>query len=94
MYKIDQKAVVWKKVESEVVILNLNTGHYYTLNEAGLVLWTGILDKLSIEMIAQKLVEAFEVEYKTALKDIRACIEQLIQEGIVAESLVPPAKKK
>ncbi len=94
MYKVDQKSVVWRKIEGEIVILNLSTGHYYTLNEVGLVLWEGILRKLSPEEIARKIADEFEVAYKTALKDTCECIDQLIQEGIAAGPTVSPAKKK
>ncbi len=94
MYKIDQKAVVWKKTESEVVLLNLSTGHYYTLNAAGLVLWDGVLKKLSPEKIARKLESEFEVEYKTAFKDTLECLDQLTQEGIITRPPTPSTKKK
>ena len=85
MYNIDPKTILWRKADPELVVLNLKTGHYYMLDEIGIVLWEGLLKNLPPETIAKKMVEEFEVDYKTALEDTRECIEQLTAAGIITK---------
>ena len=35
MYFIDKKRIFWKKVDKDVVILDIEKGTYYDLNEIG-----------------------------------------------------------
>lgn len=83
MYYIDQKRIVWKKTENEVVILNLNTGHYYTLKEAGLLIWDGVVEQKSIKEIARQLETNYEIDYQSALRDTQQCLENLLTEQIM-----------
>jgi hypothetical protein len=91
MYAVDPKSVVWKKIQSEVVILNLGSGHYYTMKDAGLILWDGLLNRQTPEKTAEKVSQEYEVDYKTALSDIQNCIKQMVKEGILSS---PSASKK
>lgn len=83
MYYIDQKRIVWKKTENEVVILNLNTGHYYTLKEAGLLIWDGVLEQKPIKEIALQLEKNYEIDYDSALRDTKECLDNLLTEQIM-----------
>lgn len=94
VYNIDQKKIVWRKIASELVILNLGTGHYYTMNKTGMFLWEGILKKLAPEVLAKQLTEEFEVDYKTALKDTLDCITQLIRENVLTDTSQRASHKK
>ena len=83
MYFVDEKEIVWRKAGVELIILNLANGHYYTLNETGLLIWDGIVNQMPAETIAEKISDGYEIDYASALKDVELCIEQLVREAVI-----------
>ncbi len=83
MYSIEEKKIVWKRARDEVVILNLTTGFYYTLNSSGAVVWDGILNDWTVERIAEKICDTFEIDRLTAIRDASECVARLSAEGII-----------
>lgn len=83
MYLIDEKGMVWRRNGSEIIILNLASGHYYTLNETGQLIWEKVLEQQSPGEIARGLCDAYEVDYETALKDVTECLHHLAAESII-----------
>ena len=68
---------VWKEVGERVVILNLDSGRYYSLNSSGSLIWRGLLEGLSTEQIADQLCAAFRVDEHTAKEDTEKMIREL-----------------
>ncbi|HWF61695.1 MAG TPA: PqqD family protein [Nitrospira sp.] len=70
-------------MEGETVLLDLNTGRYYTLNRLGSVIWEHCTGHNTISDIHANLCNRFEVAPERALDDLIALINQLIQEGLI-----------
>lgn len=83
MYLIDEKGMVWRRNGSEIIILNLASGHYYTLNETGQFIWEKVLEQQSPDAIAQCLCDEYEVDYEGALADVTECVRALAAESII-----------
>jgi len=78
------KDVVARMVGDEAMLLNLETGIYFTLNAIGAIVWRGLEASSSFETMAATIVEQYEVDTATALSDIAEYVEQLIAEGLVS----------
>ncbi len=74
----------WNSIDDEAVVLNLENGHYYVLNETGRRIWELLDGKLSLEQIASLLCEEYEVEQSKSLADVIKLIKELAAEGLVA----------
>jgi hypothetical protein len=72
-------------LEGETVLLNLNTGRYYTLNRLGSVIWEHCTGHCTISDIHAVLCERFEVASEQALDDLVALVNQLVQEGLLQQ---------
>lgn len=72
-------------VDGETVLLNLSSGHYYTLNRLGSVIWEHCTGHNTISDIHAKLCNRFEVGPERALNDLIVLINQLIQEGLLQQ---------
>ena len=59
--------VVARTVGDEMILLDLETGTYFTLNAVGALVWRGLESSSSIETIATTIVEQYEVDATTAL---------------------------
>ena len=74
---------VFRELEGEAVILNLQTGTYFGLNESGTRIWNLIQQQVSLE----KVLEALQVEYdaapETLRNDLLQLVGQLQQKGLV-----------
>ena len=72
--------IAWRRVEDEVVVLDLNTSVYYALNDAGARIWELLSEGKSLDEVVDVLVEEYETDGKTADKDARSFLKDLSRE--------------
>jgi hypothetical protein len=82
-YVTTKEEVVFKEIESSGVLLNLESGSYYTLNKTGALVYSFIDGKLNLKQIANRLVDLFRLDPTEAEKDVEALIVHLKSEGLV-----------
>jgi len=70
-------------MEGETVLLDLNTGRYYTLNYLGSVIWELCTGRNTISDIHAVLCDRFEVAPERALDDLVALISELVHERLL-----------
>ncbi len=78
------KHVAWRKVDDEVVVLDLETSVYYSLNETASRVWEMIGKGMSEEAIAEELAEEYGQSLKTVKKDVSALIKRIKKENLLA----------
>lgn len=83
MYSIDKDKVFWRKVEGETVVLNIDTGFYYTLDEVGSVIWDMILSSQDLDRIATKIANEYDIDDITAKRDMQAFLKNLKKEDLI-----------
>jgi hypothetical protein len=71
-------------MDGEMVLLNLNTGRYYTLNTVGTMVWELCMAGKTLEDIHQALCVQFEVSSERAEQDLFELVNQLEQEGLLS----------
>ena len=72
--------VVWRDVDGEIVLLNVETGHYFGLDPVGGRVWTLLHASesgLTLEALADAVSQEFDVDRPTALTDLTALIGEL-----------------
>lgn len=74
----------WNIVDDEVVLLNLDSGHYYSLNESGRRVWELLDGENTIPDIINAICEEFDVEEQEATKDINTLIDELLKEKLAS----------
>ena len=82
-YLIRSKDVAWKELDGEAVVLNLDSGIYFTLNATGTAVWERINGTTSLEEIGRGLCEQFEVTMEQAQRDLLELTQTLLDEGLV-----------
>jgi hypothetical protein len=73
----------------ESVLLLLDRGIYYGLNEAGSRIWELLSDHDSLETIAALLAKEYEVPEKRCAKDLLVLAEGLLEEGLLETKTAP-----
>jgi hypothetical protein len=82
-YLIRSKNVAWKVLDGESVVLNLDSGVYFTLNTTGTAVWERIDGATSLEEIGRGLWEQFEITVEQARRDLLELTQTLLDEGLV-----------
>ena len=67
--------LVWREIDNEVIVLDLRSAQYLSLNAAGVVLWEALERERSEQQLAELLVERFEIDAEQARHDTRAFID-------------------
>lgn len=75
--------VVHTELPSESVLLHLQTGNYYTLNETGQLIWTGLSRGDSVEEVARQLAGRYEVTAEQAREHVTVLAGELMQEMLL-----------
>lgn len=84
-------------VDGEAIIINLASGAYYSLNDAGTIIWEALTVPRTIADVAALLTARFHLPPDRALSDTERfvaelCAEQLIQgPPLEARAAEPPA---
>jgi glutathionylspermidine synthase len=80
---IDRQRVTWRRLREELVLMNLETGAYYTLNETGIIIWEGLVAERAGEDIVEEMVDQFEADRETIIADFERLINELADQGLV-----------
>jgi hypothetical protein len=72
-------------LDREAVLLNLESGVYYTLNPVGTAIWDLLDGERSLGKILDAVCERFDVSEPVARRDVAALASQLRREGLITE---------
>lgn len=76
--------VVARAVGDEMVLLDLESGIYYTLNSVGATIWRSFEDALSVAQVIDRIVAEYDVDRSTATHDVGQLISDLVQMSLLA----------
>ncbi len=80
---VDKEVVCWSKLGDETLLLNLDTGYYYTLDELGGLIWEMLIEQHDQEKIVERIVSEYEAERKSVESDLKTLLEELQREGMI-----------
>lgn len=76
--------VVWRLVEGEVVLLNIATGQYYSLDEVGSRVWSLLPSTgSSLEGLRNALLEEFDADPSDIDRDLQDLFGRLLAADLV-----------
>jgi len=82
-FLIDTDRVCWSKCDDETVLLNLETGFYYTLDELGGLIWDLFSQKFNKNDVKARILEEYDVESATIEEHIADFIKKLQRENLI-----------
>jgi hypothetical protein len=88
---INRASVVSEVIENEAVIINLETGSYYGLNETGSIVWSALQrGALGLKGMTEELTLRYTDDSETIQEAVKTLVAQLLAEGLVVESSEGP----
>lgn len=82
--------VLFKVLDDEAVLLDLDSGQYFGLNELGCRIWQLIPAHGRLGVIRDRLMEEYDVSADRAWSDLETLIAELIRRGLVRTDPEPP----
>jgi len=85
VYKINDSKAISETIDGETIIINLETGFYYSVNKTATVIWNEIKNSNSIKNISQIFLNHFEVDINTAEKSVSEIIGLFLKDDLILE---------
>jgi hypothetical protein len=78
--------VVFQVLGGEAVVLNVDSGRYFGLNEVGTRFWQGLEQGHSLDQITERLSGEYEVEGPELQRDLAELIAALKERNLLEEA--------
>jgi hypothetical protein len=75
--------VVFRELEGEAVLLNLETGVYFGLNEVGTRIWSLLQEGVSLTQVLDQIQDEYTVSAEVLQEDLLRLVEQMLEKGLV-----------
>lgn len=74
---------VFNEVDGELVMMNIETGEYVSMNPTGKVIWDLLEEEKPLQTVLDSLMDVFDVDSDTVQQDVIPFIEQLKEKEIL-----------
>lgn len=81
--QIRRDGLSWREIEGEVVVLDLQSSNYLSLNATGSVLWQMLEGGATTEQLATALAEEFAIDRATAAADVEGFVATCREQGLL-----------
>jgi hypothetical protein len=75
--------VLVQELQGESVLLNLQSGRYFGLDEIGTRMWAVLTSAASLQAAYDTLLAEYDVEGPRLERDLRALVEKLVDNGLL-----------
>ncbi len=84
-YRINSSGVIYEMIDGEVIIVNLDKGHYYSLSTTGALIWDCLVQGLD----TQETIKLISGQYEEADTNLREAVFRFLAELENEEIIVP-----
>lgn len=84
--RINTPSVASETIEQETVIINFDSGMYYSMNSVGAAIWLLIQDNSEQNAIVEQLAHAYNGDRTVISQAVQLFIDELLQQSLVVFS--------
>ena len=70
-------------LSGEAVILNLNSGMYYGLDEVGALIWAALEEPRTLQYLSEIILQGYEVDRETCDHDVMVFLANMQSAGLI-----------
>jgi hypothetical protein len=85
-FSVDPRRVVHETIDGETIIIQLETGTYYSLGGSGAGIWELVAKGLSIDEVVDQLGHSYEESSERLAEATADLVRELVQENLVEEA--------
>jgi hypothetical protein len=83
-FRISGPPIIHETLDGEVIVINLESGTYYSLQGVGAEVWNALASPTSLDSIAGRLAAQHALDAQAAAGAVAALLGQLLDEGLIA----------
>lgn len=76
-------SVVFRELDGETVLLNLDSGVYFGLDAVGTRVWTLLLEHGTTGPVCARMEQEYDVEPEALERDVHRLVRELHQKGLI-----------
>lgn len=77
-----REGVLSRDLQGELVILDLNTGVYFGLDEVGTRIWHLLEEHRSLQKVLDSMIEEYEVGHAQCAEDLFSFVTKMLDKGL------------
>lgn len=77
------KKTISGKLHDELVMMDMDQGKYFSLNQTATVIWELLERPLTIEELCEKLTEEFEIDREQCEADTKQYLGEMMKLGLI-----------
>jgi len=85
-FRLRQEAVQWRRLEGEIVALDLQRALYLSVNRTGVALWESLARGATRDHLEEILVAEHGLGAQTAASDVDAFLVDLDEQGLLVQA--------
>ena len=78
--------VLVQELAGEAVLLHLERGHYFGLNEVGCAVWNQLMTWVPLRQAYEHLLDEFDVTPERLQQDVTALVQDLLSHGLLKDA--------
>lgn len=82
-YRVNKPSIVNEIIDGEAVMINLDSGSYYSADKTGAAVWEALAEGASLPEACAFVAERFAGEPAAIEKGVAAFVERLLAEGLM-----------
>lgn len=84
-FRINSPKVIHETIDGETVIVNLDSGNYYSLDTVGADIWDAIGKGIAVDYIIEDISSRYNGKQEEIDSTIRQFIDDLLQEALISQ---------
>jgi hypothetical protein len=85
-FRLNDGTATGKVIDDEAILINVVTGRYYSLVDAGCVAWIRLSTGGSIPEAVTAVLERYDADPQTVTADVPALVSELLDQGLLVEA--------
>ena len=77
------KHITWKNLKTGVVLLNLNSSDYFTLNEVASLIWRDLVEGAPRERTVERILDEYDCDEEQVRADLEVQLGFFLEEGLI-----------
>ena len=82
-YRANSPSVVWEEFEDEIILVNLETGQYFSLRDAGSEIWRRLAKGAAPAAVEKALLALYAVEPAILVESVATFTTALLEHGLL-----------
>jgi hypothetical protein len=80
---IQNKKIIQSKIGEEVVMMDMDSGFYFSLNSVASAIWSKLENQITLADLVEELINIYAIERTVCEKDTQELLEQFLEKNII-----------